>query len=76
MSVTAHEIDQEIRSLVDDYRDRCLWFLRRDYYPGSRDEIRRIMEAIRRHGDQEAFRRARKIEQWLSHHSSATSAGS
>jgi hypothetical protein len=25
------ETDAALRELVDEYRDRCLWFLRRDY---------------------------------------------
>jgi hypothetical protein len=27
----------ELRRLVDEYRSRCLWFLREDYYPATRD---------------------------------------
>ncbi len=69
-------MDREIRALVDQYRDRCLWFLRKDYYPETTEEILRVTEEIRRHGDREAFRRAREVEKWVSHHSSGTSAGS
>ncbi|HUO84878.1 MAG TPA: hypothetical protein VM534_07165 [Thermoanaerobaculia bacterium] len=70
------EIERELRSLVDDYRDRCLWFLRRDYYPQTPEEIARVLDSIRRHGDVEALRRAGRIEQWLSRVISETSAGS
>jgi hypothetical protein len=28
-------LDSEVRSLVDEYRERCLWFVRPDYYPGE-----------------------------------------
>ena len=28
----------ELRGLVDEYRSRCLWFLREDYYPATRDD--------------------------------------
>jgi len=27
------DIADTVRRLVDDYRDQCLWFLRRDFYP-------------------------------------------
>ena len=65
-----------LRELVDAYRSRCLWFLRRDYYPGTVAEARRVLDAIERHGDRDGFRRAARIRQWLSPSSSATSAGS
>lgn len=58
------------------YRHRCLWFLRHDYYPATTEEAQRVLDAIRRHGDRDGFRRAARIRQWLSLPSSATSAGS
>lgn len=64
----------ELRVLVDEYRDRCLWFLRRNYYPATQDEALRVLDAISRHGGVEAFRRAARIRSWLSPGSSATSA--
>jgi len=67
-------LDNEVRSLIDDYRERCLWFVRSDYYPSSPDEIRRVLQWIRDRGDREAFLRAGKIEQWLSRISSERSA--
>jgi hypothetical protein len=67
---------ERIRSLIDRYRDRCLWFLREDCYPATAAEALRMLEAIERHGDLEAFREAatlrRWLSQWLSQHSSAT----
>ena len=70
------ETDAALRELVDEYRDRCLWFLRRDYYPATTEEARRVLDAIQRHGDRDGFRRAARIRQWLSPASSATSVGS
>jgi hypothetical protein len=69
-------LDAEVRSLIDDYRERCLWFVRPDYYPTSPDEVLRVLQWIRARGDKEAFQRAGKIEQWLSRTSSETSAAS
>ena len=66
----------ELRGLVDEYRDRCLWFLRRDYYSETIPEAERVLDAIQRHGDRDGFRRAARIREWLSHPSSATSVGS
>src|SRR5207248_11055339 len=59
-------LDAEVRSFVDDYRERCLWFVRSDYYPSTPDEILRVLRWIRARGDREAFQRAGKIEEWLS----------
>jgi len=74
------ELDPEaagaLRALVDEYRSRCLWFLRRDYYPRTPEEARRVLDWIRRRGDLAAFRRAGEIEAWLSRHSSGASAAS
>ena len=69
-------IDAALRRLIDDYRSRCLWFLRSDYYPVSQAERERVLSLIARHGDQEAFRRVAEIRAWLSQDSSETSAGS
>ena len=65
-----------LRALIDDYRDRCLWFLRADYYPATEAEALRVLDAIERHGDRAAFVRSSEIRQWLSPSSSASSAGS
>jgi hypothetical protein len=67
---------EAIRELVDAYRDRCLWFLRRDYYPETPEEAEQVLRYIEQYGDLEAFKRAARIRPWLSHPSSATSAGS
>jgi hypothetical protein len=72
----AGRIAEAVRRLVDEYRDQCLWFLRRDYYPEGDEEILRTLEYIQRHGDQRAYRRAAEIRAWLSRRSSAASAGS
>lgn len=59
------------RQLVDEYRARCLWYLRKDYYPDTPEEMVRVLSAIEKHGDAEAFRRAGEIRQWLLRNSSA-----
>ena len=69
-------LDAEVRSLVDEYRERCLWFVRSDYYPSTPEEILRVLRWVRARGDREAFQRAGKIEEWLSRTSSEKSAAS
>jgi hypothetical protein len=67
---------EEINRLVDEYRVRCLWFLRPDYYPSTLEDRLRVLDYIERHGDVEAFRRVARMRRWLSPDSSARSAGS
>jgi hypothetical protein len=74
--VDALEIQTTMRELIDEYRARCLWFLRADYYPESRAEQLRVLASIERHGDARAFQRASKVREWLSPPSSAPSASS
>ena len=70
------EVAAALRTLVDEYRTRCLWFLEPDYYPATHSEALRVLEAVERHGDRAAFQRSSEIRQWLSQNSSAASAGS
>lgn len=68
--------EAELRRLVDDYRTSCLWFLRHDLYPETREETLRVLRHIERHADREGFVRAARIRRWLSQSSNETSAGS
>jgi hypothetical protein len=65
----------EARALVDQYRRRCLWFLRQDYYPETDADLVRVLGYIERYGDLAAFRRAASLRQCLSRPTSAPSAG-
>lgn len=65
---------QSVRALVEEYRDRCLWFLPVDYYPETADQIRRTLDHIDRYGDRRAFQEAARLRKWLSQSSSETSA--
>ncbi|MCX7013984.1 MAG: hypothetical protein NTW86_15765 [Candidatus Sumerlaeota bacterium] len=66
---------QKVNALVDEYRARCLWFLREDYYPRTPDEACRVLEQIERHGDVAAFQKAAVLRQWLSRNFNSPSAG-
>ena len=68
-----HELHPELRSLLEEYRDRCLWFLRPDYVPQTTDETVRVLELIERYGDRRGYQRAEEIRKWLSRQSSEQS---
>ena len=77
----ATELDERsvieaVDRLVDEHRVGCLWFLRPDFRPTTRDERIAVLEHIERHGDREAYRSAATLRRWLSQTSSAASAGS
>jgi hypothetical protein len=46
-------VRDELREFVDEYRTRCLWFLRPDLYPETRDQALRMLRYIERYGDEE-----------------------
>ncbi len=72
--VSARLVDMEtgtepaalVNALVDEYRTRCLWFLRVDWYPATLEDRLRALASIERHGDNAAFQRARALRAWLS----------
>jgi len=51
----------EVQALVEEKRDQCLWYARRDWIPCTTDECRRALEAIRKYGDGNTFRRASEL---------------
>ena len=59
------ELAERLRPLVDEYRGRCLWFLREDYYPVSVAQALRVLGYIERHGDRKAFQKAAEVRKWL-----------
>jgi hypothetical protein len=70
------QVATTLTKLMDDYRIRCLWFLRSDYYPATVDEAVHVLQSIQRHGDAAGFKRAAEVLEWLSPTFSAKSAGS
>jgi hypothetical protein len=68
------DVAQAVNRLVDEYRTRCLWFMKLDYSPGSDTERLRVLSYLERQGDRAAFQRAAEIRRWLSRPSSAKSA--
>ena len=68
------EIPKRLNPLVRRYRERCLWFLREDFFPNTPEEALRVLDFIERYGDREAFIEARRLKKWLSRNFSETSA--
>ena len=63
----------EINALVEEYRDRCLWFLKPGYSVGTHEEALRVLDLIERYGDRAAYQRTGRLRKWLSPHCKATS---
>ena len=76
MNAVPSDIKMQLYQLIEEYRDRCLWFLRVDYYPESLDSALRALDYIRRYGDNRAFQRAGELKRWLLRISSEQSASS
>ena len=68
-------VESAVDCLVDEYRVRCLWFLRPDYYPSTAAQRLQVLGYIERYGDRDGFRRARILRRWLSPASNGPSAG-
>lgn len=41
-------LEEELCTRVDEHRTRCLWFLRSDYYPATREQALRVLLQIER----------------------------
>ena len=67
------EILAEVRSLVEEYRHQCLWFLKEHFLPENTEEALRALDWIERYGDRSGFQRAQRLRKWLLQ---PTSAGS
>ncbi|OPZ25566.1 MAG: hypothetical protein BWZ02_02407 [Lentisphaerae bacterium ADurb.BinA184] len=60
------DVLEQVADLVEECRDRCLWFLRPDYVPTTDGEIHDVLDLIERYGDRAAYVRAEEIRAWLS----------
>jgi hypothetical protein len=74
--VSHEDVAREVDALVDECRAVALWYLRPNYYPRTDVERLRVLDSIEKHADVAVFKRAARLKQWLSRHSSVTSAGS
>jgi hypothetical protein len=69
-------VAEAVDRLVDECRVGCLWFLRPDYRPATREDRIRVLGLIERHGDRDTYRRAATLRRWLSPTSNGASVGS
>jgi hypothetical protein len=74
MSGSPVEDEVGFRRFIDDNRDRCLWFLRTDYYPATHEQAEHVLQLIERYGDRRVLSRVADFRRWLSHHFNETSA--
>lgn len=56
----------EYISVVDDYKDVCLWFSPACYHPHTGVQLEQILTSIERNGDLNAYKRVGRIRKWLS----------
>jgi hypothetical protein len=56
----------EYISVVDDYKDVCLWFSPECYHPHTGVQLEQILTSIERNGDVNAYKRVGRIRKWLS----------
>lgn len=75
-SASREDIVRAIDALVDECRVECLWYLRRDFHPGTDVERHRVLDAIQAKSTRDVFLRAGRLKAWLSRLSSAESAAS
>jgi hypothetical protein len=69
----SHDQQAELVALLETNRARCLWFLRPDFVPASREEWLRTLDLIERYGDMTAFKQVGEARKWLPHPSRAIS---
>lgn len=56
---------EKYQSVVNDYRDRCLWFAGDVSHPKDRLQLEQVLSSIESNGDLAAYRRVGEIRQWL-----------
>jgi hypothetical protein len=57
----------DVHTLVERYRDQCLWFLDPGILPDTPSDALRLLGYIDRYGDREAFLRSEALRPWLLH---------
>ena len=55
----------QFRSVVEDYRDTCLWYMNRVLHPENDLQLEQVLTAIENHGDLAAYKRVGEIRKWL-----------
>ena len=66
----------ELKKLIDEYRNQCLWFLDEHFYPTEKSRQLRTLAYIEHYGDRRAFQKARQLKEWLLQNSKEISSNS
>jgi uncharacterized protein (DUF3820 family) len=74
MTLDDQTVLRDITRLADEYRERCLWFMRDDFQPKTLAEALRILQYIERNGDVAALRKVAPLKKWLLQHTNKQSA--
>ncbi|MBN1422921.1 hypothetical protein JXA88_00050, partial [Candidatus Fermentibacteria bacterium] len=65
MTQNTHDIDPGIRSdaigLIEQNRERCLWFLSPGYVPASAEDMLRVLKYLQRYGTRDVYVKARNL---------------
>jgi len=56
---------EALKSVVNDYRAMCFWNFASDFMPQTREEVVFALDNLEHYGTLDAYRRARRIRQWL-----------
>ena len=70
------DLARRVDEFIDECRSACLWYQRPDYYPRTRADRLRVLDAIQRHADRDTFIKAGRLKRCLSPGSNDASAGS
>ena len=54
-------IRQELKHLIEQNRERCLWFLNPEYEPSTVEDALRILKYLQRYGNREVYTKARNL---------------
>ena len=70
VGMTVKEIveSEAFKSVVEDYRDVCLWFADLSKPPRNEVQLEQVLSSIETYGDVNAFKRVGRIRSWLSPH--------
>ena len=55
----------QFRSVVEDYRDMCLWYMNDPLHPHDDIQMEQVLTGIEKNGDLAAFKRVGEIRKWL-----------
>lgn len=65
MTIAEIAASPEYRSIINDYRDTCLWFAGDVMHPQTDVQLEQVLMSIETYGDMAAFKRVGRIRKWL-----------